>query len=351
MIKGNGRWVAGAAAALVIGLAGGAAVAQTAAQVHAFAASVLSNVYCTQYDYEQNAGKGASGVPVAFTQPGHISTHAYTDCSGFVDFTVSNALAGKVPAAPQSYPNCPPTTADLTSLQNSLPALPGTQLYTAVTGYWKNSGRFAYDVQNYAWPRAATWTYLFNDIQAGNAAAAGVAPYVTPVTDFRNLGAGDVLAWCYGLYCSQPGEDHKGDTGHVVIIDAAPVTSTSASTTGPSCGTLPAAPSGAAAVIGVPVIDSSIVPHFPYTVNGAPAYKAGRGISANSASGVGSGCLAFALNAQGAPLGLAFCTPGSTGCPQTEAWIPSYGIGSGDITTITGNTNFITAGHLTGVAK
>jgi len=182
-----------------------------------------------------------------------------------------------------------------------------------------------------------------------------VAPYVSTVTDFRTLGAGDVLAWCYGLYCSQPGEDHKGDTGHVVIIDAPPVTSTGASTgastTGPSCGTLPAAPAGAATVIGVPVIDSSIVPHFPYTVNGAPAYAAGRGITPNSASGVGSGCLAFALNADGAPLGLAFCTPGSTGCPQTEAWIPSYGIGSGDIASITGNTNFIAAGHLTGVAK
>jgi hypothetical protein len=95
-----------------------------------------------------------------------------------------------------------------------------------------------------------------------------------------------------------------GDTGHVMIIDAPPAgPDASYRCTGlPNLQSLPFAPPAGASVIGIPVIDSS-GSHYPLVKasDGSPIYQAGRGFNGMQ-TGLGAGCIAVAITADGLPI-------------------------------------------------
>lgn len=223
--------------------------------------------------------KGVDGQPdISQEEDGRY--RAYTDCSGFVTW-VLNRVA---PAA-----------------------------MTPINDEMRRTR------ERHKWPQAYVFQRYFAKLGMGH------DQYWQGITDLRQLVAGDVVSWCQDQYCAGAQEDgaHADNTGHIMLVKGAPQP-----ITGEAYSRLLATlqkkqsslPPATKAVYSLPVVDSSGTKHYDDPTRS----------KAEGTSGVGTGSIYFAVDEQGAPIGMqfpggAFRFPGSAG--QNGEHTVGFGMG------------------------
>jgi autotransporter-associated beta strand protein len=275
------------AASLIAASPSGAAadndLADAVSRFSKVAARLLGRSGRTAYTFE-TASVGRDEVPdVDFAAR---PASAFTDCSGWVNYVLATA-------AP---------------------------LHQALIAEHRFIYRFNQGPLNeaaYPWPRAAVvYDYLAGQRRFPRKVRGGFRR----VVDFRNLKAGDVVAWCLGEWCTPDKitKIPKGDTGHTFVVVDAPgrVPRTAPDYDGrvdgrPTLDTVPGRK--VTQVIRVAVVDSSDIRHFDDTrtfgklPKGAPP--------GTVPGGVGRGDLWIALEENGAPVQFRFA--------QADAYYPN----------------------------
>jgi len=219
------------------------------AVIHA-ARDVADHLADSQYQH-----KGVGGQPdISQTADGRY--RAYTDCSGFVTWL----------------------------LQRVAPA--------ALAPINEEMGRAR---ERHKWPQAYVFQRYFAKLGRGR------EQNWQGITDMRKLEAGDVVSWCQDQYCTGAQQDgaQADNTGHVMLVNSAPQP-----VEGEAYARLldvlkkkqSALPPTTKAVYSLPVVDSSGTKHYD-----DPTRSKAEGIS-----GVGTGSIYFAVDEQGAPIGMQF---------------------------------------------
>lgn len=204
----------------------------------------------TQYQH-----KGLGGQPDV-SQGTDGRYRAYTDCSGFVTW----ALDRVAPAA-----------------------------MTPITDEMRRAR------ERHKWPQAYVFQRYFAKLGSGH------DQYWQGIIDLRQLAAGDVVSWCADQYCAGAQQDGaKADnTGHIMVVRAVPqlvqgdAYARLLETLDKKQSSLPPATK---AVYSLPVVDSSATKHYDDATRG----------KTEGSSGVGTGSIYFAVDEQGAPIGMQF---------------------------------------------
>lgn len=256
----------------------------------------------TAYTYE-TLDRAANTVPaIDLTAP---TPSVYTDCSGWVNYALDSVapIHQAVAAAEREDPR-----------------------FNLGTVMAYNNCPVTIDEAAQPWARADVLSYFFGNVADG-------ADGFTTVSDFSTLEAGDLIAYATGIYtdptaanaAADPRLQRTSDTGHTMIVMGNPVAVPEGDWQGSGLS------SDVVAVYAVPVIDSSVVPHFGNLADFSQPLADSRRydsvepdppnlpafISTNDLTpgGLGTGTIWFGVNAEGQAIQFRF--------GERDPWFPN----------------------------